>query len=42
MNKISCEICKDLIPLVKDGIASEDSVAAVEEHIKECENCKAL
>lgn len=42
MNKISCEICKDLIPLVKDGIASEDSVAAVEEHIKECETCKAL
>lgn len=29
MNKISCDICMDLIPLVKDGIASEDSGNAV-------------
>lgn len=42
MNKITCEICKDLLPLVKDGIASEDSRLAVEEHIKVCESCKAL
>ena len=42
MSKITCEICKDLMPLVKDGIASEDSRLAVEEHIKECEICRAL
>jgi len=42
VNKITCEICKDLMPLVKDGIASEDSRLAVEEHVKECENCKAI
>ncbi len=42
MNKISCDICKDLIPLVKDGIASEESRLAVEEHLKECETCKAV
>ena len=42
MNNITCEICKDLMPLVKDGIASEDSKIAVEEHIVECETCKAL
>ena len=42
MNKITCDICKDLMPLVKDGIASEDSRLAVEEHVKECEECKKM
>ena len=42
MNKITCDICKDLMPLVKDGIASEDSRLAVIEHVKECKNCKKL
>lgn len=40
MNKITCDMCKDLMPLVKDGIASEDSRLAVEEHVKSCETCK--
>jgi len=42
MNKISCDICKDLIPLVKDGIASADSCFAVKEHMEECVTCKKL
>ncbi|MGL5329582.1 MAG: zf-HC2 domain-containing protein [Peptostreptococcaceae bacterium] len=42
MNKISCEICMDLIPLVKDGVASQESCDAVENHIKECKNCKTV
>lgn len=42
MNEITCDICMDLIPLVKDGIASEDSRKAVEQHIKSCEHCQAL
>lgn len=42
MNNITCDMCKDLIPLVKDGIASADSGLAVKEHIKECEACKKL
>lgn len=42
MNEISCEICMDLIPLVQDGIASEDSKKAVERHIESCESCKKL
>lgn len=42
MNRISCNVCMDLIPLVKDGIASEDSRLAVEEHMKTCESCKKL
>lgn len=38
---ISCNIILDLIPLVKDGVASDDSIIAVNEHIKSCESCKA-
>ena len=41
MNKISCDICMDLIPLVKDGIASQESCNAVKNHIDNCERCKA-
>lgn len=42
MNEITCDICMDLIPLVKDGVASEDSKRAVEEHIASCEVCCVL
>jgi len=42
VNKITCDMCKDLIPLVKDGIASKDSYLAVEEHVANCENCRKL
>lgn len=38
---ISCNVILDLIPLVKDGVASEDSTAIVNEHIKSCESCRA-
>lgn len=39
---ISCDICRDLIPLVKDGVASADSEAAVRRHIGECKDCALL
>ena len=39
--KISCNVIFDLIPLVKDGVASDDSVIIVNEHIKGCESCRA-
>lgn len=38
--KVSCEVILDLIPLVKDNVASEDSVNLVMEHLKSCESCK--
>jgi hypothetical protein len=37
---ISCDVVLDLIPLVKDNVASEDSIKLVNEHIKNCESCK--
>lgn len=39
-NNISCEVCRDLIPLVRDHVASDDSSALVYEHIKTCEGCR--
>ena len=40
--KITCDMCIDLMPLVLDGLASEDSRNAVMEHIASCENCRAM
>ena len=42
MNKITCEMCIDLMPLVQDGVASEDSRNAVLQHLQECPDCRAL
>ena len=39
--KISCEIIKDLLPLYLDGVCSNDSKALIEEHLAECDSCKA-
>lgn len=38
--KLSCEVVLDLIPLVKDGVASGDSSEIVNNHIKTCESCR--
>lgn len=38
--KISCDIVADLVPLMMDGVASEDTVDLVTEHLKSCEKCK--
>ena len=42
MNKISCDMCIDLMPLVQDSVASEDSRNAVLQHLQECPDCRAL
>ena len=42
MNKISCDMCIDLMPLVQDGVASEDSRSYIEEHTAQCPACKKL
>lgn len=36
----NCEIIKDLIPLVADNIASEESKRFVENHCETCDECK--
>lgn len=40
MNKLPCEVVMDLIPLVKDHVASKKSEDLVKAHIRECENCR--
>ena len=40
MNKLSCGIVWDLLPLYCDGACGEESVSAVEEHLAECEQCR--
>lgn len=41
MDKKQCAVVRDLIPLVADEVASEESKAFVQEHIGDCENCRA-
>lgn len=40
MKKISCNIICDLIPLVKDRVASRESEDMVKDHIEDCEACR--
>lgn len=42
MNRINCNVIKDLLPSYIDDICSEDSKRLVEEHIKECNACQSL
>lgn len=42
MDKINCNIIKDLLPSYMDEICSEESRKLVEEHLKECNACRNL
>ena len=37
---IKCEVIRDLLPLYVDGVASEESIALIEEHLRECADCR--
>lgn len=38
--KYKCNIIKDLLPLYVEDVTSQDSNKIIEEHLKECEECK--
>ena len=38
---IPCEVCRDLMPLVQDEVASEQSRRLVEAHLEGCAACRA-
>lgn len=38
--KITCDVISDLMPLVKDGVATRDSQLLVEEHVEHCQSCR--
>ncbi len=42
MEKINCEIIKDLIPSYMDGICSDTTKQCVEKHIADCSNCRRI
>ncbi len=39
-NKYSCAVINDLLPLYHDGVVSEETKAIIEEHLKDCKDCK--
>ena len=39
MNKINCNVIKDILPLYVDDLVSEDTKALVESHLKKCDSC---
>ena len=39
--RMKCDVIKDLMPSYIDNLLSEDSQGLVEEHLAECETCKA-
>lgn len=41
MNRISCDVVQDLLPLYYDDICSETSKGLVEEHLADCADCRS-
>lgn len=41
MNKVSCDIIRDLLPLYIDGVCSESSRGLVDDHLSYCKDCRA-
>lgn len=41
-HKLPCELIRDLFPSYIDGLTSDVTNGAVEEHVAECENCKTI
>jgi len=41
MNKLSCEIVQDLLPLYYDEVCSPDTRQSIAAHLATCENCTA-
>lgn len=40
--EISCELCRDLMPLVRDDVAGEHSREAVAAHLENCAACREI
>ena len=40
MKKNDCNVIRDLMPLVLDRVASDESREMVETHIRSCEDCR--
>ena len=40
--KLNCKVIEDLLALYTDNVCSDESRKLVEEHLRECENCRVL
>lgn len=40
MNKITCNVIKDILPLYADNVVSGDTRELVDEHLSHCKNCR--
>lgn len=40
MDKVTCEIIQDLLPLYCDGVCSEESRKLIQSHIHDCDRCR--
>ena len=38
--RITCDLIRDLLPLYRDGVCSDESKEIIREHLKSCENCQ--
>ena len=41
MNKLPCEVIKDLLPSYIDKLTSGTTSELIKEHLKSCESCRA-
>ena len=41
MEKITCNVVRDLLPLYVDDVLSDDSRKLVEEHMRTCNKCRS-
>ena len=42
MNRLSCNIVRDLLPLYCDKVLEEESLVELEKHLKECRTCQEI
>ena len=42
MSKFECDLTADLLPVYLDGKANPETVAYIQEHIKDCPQCREL
>ena len=42
MNEKNCKIIRDLFPSYVDGLTNKDTNQYIEEHLKNCEDCKKI
>ena len=40
--KLSCKVIEDMLPMYYDKVCSEESVALIEEHLKDCPHCSQM